>query len=93
VIGISNIGRDELYALYVHPERWGEGTGQALLDEAHRLLAATCEEARLTVLAGNPRARRFYERNGWALVEQLTESHFDGEPTDVCRYRRVFRGE
>jgi RimJ/RimL family protein N-acetyltransferase len=46
--------------------------------------------ATLTALTSNARARRFYERNGWELVEQLTETHFGGEETDVVRYRRSF---
>jgi GNAT superfamily N-acetyltransferase len=90
VVGIATVGAEELYAIYVHPDRWGGGVGQALLDRAHVALAETCDEARLTVLAANLRARRFYERNGWELVERLTEPHFGGVPTDVCRYRRTF---
>ena len=40
------------------------------------------------MLAGNARARRFYERNGWRFVEQVVELHFEGEPTEVCKYHR-----
>ena len=50
--------------------------GQALIDEAHALLAESCDEASLTVLTANPRARRFYERNGWQLTDTLVEPHF-----------------
>ena len=88
MIGISNVGPDELYALYVHPDRWGDGTGQALLDEAHRLLAATCEEARLTVLADNPRARRFYERAGWAPDGERKAEVRWGVRAPEVRYRK-----
>ena len=90
VVGIAHVGPAVLYALYVHPERWGTGVGQALIEEAQRALASTCDEAELTVLQGNARARCFYERNGWWLVEELTEEHFGGEPTNVARYRRRF---
>jgi len=90
VIGVLTVGDDELYAIYVHPEHWGRGVGQALLDRAHVELAQTCEVATLTCLVGNARARRFYERNGWELGEQVTEPHFGGEPTEVVRYRRRF---
>jgi GNAT superfamily N-acetyltransferase len=90
VVGLAAVGPDELYALYVHPDRWGTGVGQLLIEQAHEALAGTCEEARLTVLVGNGRARRFYERNGWEFQEQLTEIHFGDEPTDVCRYRKRF---
>jgi GNAT superfamily N-acetyltransferase len=90
IVGLANVGVDELYALYVHPDHWGSGAGQALLDRVHELLAETCEEAVLTVMTVNARARRFYERNGWELTETLVEPHFGGEPTEVCRYRRTF---
>jgi GNAT superfamily N-acetyltransferase len=90
IVGLANVGVDELYALYVHPDHWGSAAGQALLERAHELLAETCEEARLTVLAANPRARRFYERNGWQLTETLIELHFGGEPVEVCRYHKDF---
>lgn len=90
VVGILTVGTDELYAIYVHPERWGTGVGQALLDQAEATLAQTCEAAVLTCMVGNARARRFYERNGWELGETVVEPHFGGEPTEVCRYRKTF---
>jgi len=90
VIGVAGLTDDELTALYVHPEWWGSGAGQLLLDEVHRALAETCDEAELTVLRTNARARRFYERNGWELREELTEPHFGGIPTDVAKYRKRF---
>ena len=90
VIGVLNVSADELHVLYVHPDWWGTGAGQRLLDRAHELLAGTCEEAVLTVLADNPRARRFYERNGWVLAEELVEQHFRGVDVPICRYRRRF---
>ena len=51
-------GERELYALYVLPERWGSGVGQVLWDAALPFTS-------LWVLADNPRARAFYERNGF----------------------------
>jgi GNAT superfamily N-acetyltransferase len=90
VIGVLTLGVDELYAIYVHPDHWGAGVGQALLDRAEAELAATCDAATLTCMVGNARARRFYERNGWQLGETLVEPHFGGEPTEVCRYRKTF---
>lgn len=90
VVGVLTVGADELYAIYVHPDHWGGGAGQALLERAHAALAETCDEAVLTCLVGNTRARRFYERNGWVPGEQLTELHFGGEPTEVVKYRKRF---
>lgn len=90
VVGVTHVGKDELYALYVHPGYWGTGEGQALIEQAHGALAETCEEARLTVLEANGRARRFFERNGWELSDQLIEVHFRDEPAEVCRYSKRF---
>jgi GNAT superfamily N-acetyltransferase len=95
IVGVSNVGAGredatvgELYVLYVLPEHWGTGVGQQLLEHAHATLAKRFPEAVLTVLAANPRARRFYERNGWTLERVVTEPHFGGVPTEVARYRR-----
>jgi ribosomal protein S18 acetylase RimI-like enzyme len=81
-------GAGELYAIYVHPDYWGRGAGQMLLDQAHQTLSELFDEAILTVLVANPRARRFYERNGWTLYDIRTEMHFGGIPIEVAKYRR-----
>lgn len=55
----------EIIAIYVDPARWGTGTGRALLAAARAgLTERGWAEYRLWVLAGNDRARRFYERAG-----------------------------
>lgn len=90
VIGVLTVGDDELYAIYVHPDHWGTGVGQALLDLAEVELAKTCAKASLTCMVANARARRFYERNGWQVGETVVEPHFGGEPTAVCRYHKTF---
>lgn len=57
----------ELYALYVTPAWWSAGVGRALMEA---VLAALREagyaSAVLWVLAENARARRFYQRAGFA---------------------------
>ena len=72
----------------MHPDWWGSGAGQLLVEAVQRALAETTEEAELTVLVTNTRARRFYERNGWELREEVTEPHFGGVPTEVAKYRK-----
>ncbi|WP_144118916.1 GNAT family N-acetyltransferase [Catellatospora sichuanensis] len=52
----------EILAIYVHPDRWGTGTGDALLLAALDALAQP--EVRLWALADNHRALRFYARYG-----------------------------
>ena len=99
VVGVLNVGpaRDgsgdgELYVIYVDPDRWGTSAGQLLIDRAHEVLSERFDQAVLTVLADNQRARRFYERNGWVLKELTCEPHFAGEPTNVARYQKHLRG-
>ncbi|MFJ4841184.1 GNAT family N-acetyltransferase [Streptomyces sp. NPDC088746] len=56
-------GSAELYALYVHPDRIGTGTGRALLTEViARARAEGFDGMSLWVLKDNTRARRFYEQ-------------------------------
>lgn len=58
----------EVAAIYVLDEHWGDGTGTALLSASlGGLRADGFSEATLWVLADNPRAHRFYEREGWVL--------------------------
>jgi GNAT superfamily N-acetyltransferase len=57
----------ELYALYVRPAWWSTGTGHALMDRVlARSVAAAYSSITLWVLRDNRRARRFYERAGFA---------------------------
>jgi GNAT superfamily N-acetyltransferase len=57
----------EVYALYVAPDWWSTGTGRSLMSRAVAALTdAGYERAVLWVLEANARARRFYERAGWA---------------------------
>lgn len=55
----------ELYAIYALPEWWGTEVGAALLEDAITRLRTGYARATLWVLAGNARARRFYEKAGW----------------------------
>ena len=57
----------ELYALYVTPAWWSTGTGRTLMGAAMTALTeAGYPRVVLWVLADNARARRFYERAGFA---------------------------
>ena len=94
IVGILSVGParaesriGELYFLYVLADWWGRGPGQLLLDCAHQELARAFSTALLSVLASNPRARRFHERNGSSLDTVVIEEHF-GHPTEVARYTR-----
>ena len=81
-------GEGELYAIYVAPEAWGSGAGPALmaaaLDTLRRNGFAT---AHLWVLEDNPRAQRFYEREGWTPDGGRREEEFLGVAVAEVRYR------
>lgn len=78
----------ELFALYVRPDRWGSAAGRGLWAEASVALArAGYREATLWVLDQNPRARRFYEREGAALDGGRKTEPLLGVPVDELRYR------
>ena len=56
----------ELFAIYVHPDSWGQGHGAGLLRRSmSRLHANGFERSRLWVLRDNVHARSFYEKHGW----------------------------
>ncbi|MEU7057781.1 GNAT family N-acetyltransferase [Streptomyces sp. NPDC046197] len=83
----------ELYALYVHPERWGRGVGRALLTEAVRRCAdAGHARMALWVLEENTRARRFYERAGFAADGAAESFEVDGVPVPEVRHTKILRG-
>ena len=57
----------ELKQLYVHNTAHGTGVGQALMDWAIDMAVADkADEMLLSVYSDNPRAQRFYMRNGFA---------------------------
>jgi GNAT superfamily N-acetyltransferase len=89
IAGFAAIRGHELAALYVDPDAWGQGIGRALIERARADLAASgVIEARLWLLAGNARAQRFYERDGWSTDgTQRTEAVW-GITVDVIEYRR-----
>lgn len=98
IVGFSSAGasRDadaglwtaEVYALYVLPQAWGSGAGPALWSET---CAALCRAGfrtlSLWVMENNPRARRFYEREGAAADGQQKTETLLGTPVVELRYR------
>ncbi len=57
----------QLWVLNVHPEAFGSGLATVLHSAAlAHLVEQGHEAAYLWVASDNPRARRFYEREGWA---------------------------
>lgn len=94
VVGISSCGapRDdgqdasvgELYMINLASSAWGTGVARPLFDAAvQRLREAGYASAYLWVLEPNLRARRFYEKAGWA-ADGGTKLH---EPSRVMEIR------
>jgi GNAT superfamily N-acetyltransferase len=81
-------GEGELYAIYALPESWGGGAGPALM---HAALESLRDEgfttAILWVLEDNPRARSFYEREGWTVDGGRREHEALGVSFAEVRYR------
>jgi ribosomal protein S18 acetylase RimI-like enzyme len=82
-------GAGELYAINVDPAYWGTGAGRALLEAARDELARLgFAETVLWVLPANARARRFYERAGWASDGAERTADVFGVTVPEVRYRR-----
>jgi GNAT superfamily N-acetyltransferase len=73
VAGLVMVVGDEVEQVYVAASHRGTGVADMLLTEAERQVArAGHATAWLAVVAGNTRARRFYERRGWADAGPFT---------------------
>jgi GNAT superfamily N-acetyltransferase len=79
----------ELCALYVDPDRWGRGIGASLVSAARgRLVDLGYRQAILWLLAGNARAARFYQIDGWTADGSRRRESIWGVTVDEIRYRR-----
>jgi ribosomal protein S18 acetylase RimI-like enzyme len=94
VVGFASVGPSrhepesgEVYSIYVRPDAWDTGSGWALMDAAVARLAEQWEEAILWVAEENPRARRFYERYGWAAEGTRVEEVVPGAEVPEVLYR------
>lgn len=75
VTGFVMVVEDEVEQVYVAAAARGTGVADALMREAERKVAGSGHpKAWLAVVAGNARARAFYERAGW-----VDEGGFDYE--------------
>jgi ribosomal protein S18 acetylase RimI-like enzyme len=77
----------ELVAMYVDPDHWRQGVGNALMDAALEHLAGLpYDEAVLWTFKENDRAIGFYERHGWRPDGAEKIHPRTGEP--AIRFRR-----
>jgi ribosomal protein S18 acetylase RimI-like enzyme len=71
-------GTWSLSRIYVHPDRWGEGVGSALLDDLEqRLRDRGADRLRLVVMAGNDVGIGFYEARGFTRTDERYDEHLD----------------
>jgi GNAT superfamily N-acetyltransferase len=66
VVGFVTVRHDEIEQLYVDAVARGTGVADLLLAHGEDAVRSSFDRAWLAVVAGNSRARRFYERNGWS---------------------------
>lgn len=86
--GVEDCG--ELYSIYVHPDRWGDGVGSRLLARTTAHLADLgFDRMRVAVLAGNDVGNAFYRRRGFELSEENEVELFTGEPFGEFVYHRT----
>jgi ribosomal protein S18 acetylase RimI-like enzyme len=91
VVGFVTVIDDEVEQVYVSSAHRGRGMADALMEAAERQLAAAGHpSAWLAVVAGNQRARRFYERRGWTDGGLFDHQAPDGgQPLTVPAHRYV----
>lgn len=94
VIGFCSVGSaradegwGEVYAIYVHPDGWGQGHGYALLRAGEDALYGMGHHAALLwVVEQNRRARDFYLRQGWALGDRFVVEEIGGVSVTEVNY-------
>jgi GNAT superfamily N-acetyltransferase len=84
LVGVAGCRSEWLDGLYVRPEWWSRGVGRGLHDDVlARLRDRGSPLCNLWVLEHNDRARRFYERLGWAENGDSRVVPFPPNPTDL----------
>lgn len=92
-VGLVVVTGAEIEQLYVALEHRRHGVANALLDHGESVIAHDHREAFLAVVAGNARARHFYERQGWTDTGPFDYEAWtpDGDRVPVAcrRYRKA----
>lgn len=76
IVGLMMVGEGYLHHLYIDPAYHGKGYGKMLLDKAKELFP---EGMYLWVFEQNLGAIKFYEREGFRLLEKRDREHADNE--------------
>ena len=89
VVGFVMVVDDEVEQVYVSAAHRGTGVAKVLIREAERQVKANGHRnAWLAVVAGNARARAFYERAGWADEGPFEYAAAAGDGTIAVPCRR-----
>jgi len=95
ILGFVTWHDDEIEQLYVDAPARGTGVAGALFAQGEAAISARFPRAWLAVVAGNARARRFYERSGWSDAGPYDyAARTTGEttvPVPVHRYEKSLR--
>jgi GNAT superfamily N-acetyltransferase len=95
IVGFVTVRGEELEQLFVAATHRGSGIAADLLSAGEaRIAAGGHPEAWLAVVAGNTRARRFYERAGWSdggPLDYQAETPQGAVPVATRRYLRRLR--
>jgi GNAT superfamily N-acetyltransferase len=95
VVGFVTVHGDEVEQVFVDASARGTGVAAELLEHAEAVIARDHDIAWLAVVAGNARARRFYERSGWHDAGPVVyQAQVSGGTVDVPshRYEKRVRG-
>ncbi len=88
--GITSERPIELSRLYSHQKHLGQGVGQSLMDAClDRARAEGRDVMWLGVWEYNPRAQRFYEKNGFSVVGRHVFQLGEDPQTDLLMQRAV----
>lgn len=80
----------ELNRLYSHQQFLGKGVGQALMDQCFATARELgCDVMWLGVWEYNPRAQRFYEKNGFRVVGSHVFELGSDQQTDLLMQREL----
>ena len=82
--GVFDIDANEVDALFVDPDRGGQGIGQALMQR----LLAMADRGREVVLSASLNAVPFYQRQGFVSVREETYPHPSGVALASVSMRR-----
>ncbi len=89
IVGFAAWHDDVLSQVFVASARRGTGLASRLMSAAEREMAGHgVSLAKLHCVVGNDRARSFYERHGWAVLEQFVDPK-TGRPDGVPFWRMV----